>query len=347
MRLTCCAEAFPDSRTYWFDAANATWRLVEPDSSHHTPKSAVFQPSLKRRTFPSTLLESGRRAVKAFRQQQLALAADVVLHTTYLGPLIPRLKQDGVRVALDVYDLVWRAHAADAHLTSKAVPRAARHAYARWARGAESRYIAAADQLFVAGWGDWTWTRDRSANTSWIPTGIPVPEPIVSRNAGADPVVGLIGNFAHAATVASAQELIASPAARQGAVRVLLAGAGSERWGSQLKLPKLDLLGHVRDVAEFYENVDVVVATSRSGSGIKVKLAEGILHGRPVVTSQAGSTGYPPFLAEAFTVAQDLATWGVREYSAAASRAAESHWPSLFADHLGVAAVHQAYRRAR
>ena len=53
----------------------------------------------------------------------------------------------------------------------------------------------------------------------------------------------------------------------------------------------------------FYAEVDCVVAPIVGGSGMKVKLAEAVLAGRPVVTTSLGADGYPASVSRRFTLA--------------------------------------------
>ncbi|HEY3776699.1 MAG TPA: glycosyltransferase [Rhizomicrobium sp.] len=64
---------------------------------------------------------------------------------------------------------------------------------------------------------------------------------------------------------------------------------------SQLTSPSADikLLGRVETVEEFYEDVDVVVAPMAFSTGIKIKVAEALSHGKPVVATRNGFDGFP------------------------------------------------------
>ena len=113
--------------------------------------------SLKRRLLPSTLYESGRHAVRAagplLADLQLNSSDTVLLHTTYLAPLIPAVRDTGARAAVDVYDLVLagnRIDATDASLGAWAM----RTAYAAAVRAREMRLLSSADRLIVAGYRD-------------------------------------------------------------------------------------------------------------------------------------------------------------------------------------------------
>ncbi|MGH9091729.1 MAG: glycosyltransferase [Acidimicrobiales bacterium] len=64
--------------------------------------------------------------------------------------------------------------------------------------------------------------------------------------------------------------------------------------GSQLTggpAPGAHIAGEVADLRPSYEAAQIVVAPLRYGSGLNVKVAEALAHGRPVVTSPAGAQG--------------------------------------------------------
>jgi hypothetical protein len=76
-------------------------------------------------------------------------------------------------------------------------------------------------------------------------------------------------------------------------------------WGSAALLPagpRVDAIGPVGRVEDFYADVDCVVAPVDGGSGMKCKLAEAALSGRPVITTELGARGYPPPIRRHFTL---------------------------------------------
>src|SRR5579863_1823207 len=109
-QLAC--ERLGEQQTFWFDRISGRWRDDQTESPHI---DGVQQPGLKRRIFPSTLYESGRKAVDAFHRTnwsaKLASSAHAIFHTTYLGPLLIGPRPSWMaKTVIDVYDLVWRAH---------------------------------------------------------------------------------------------------------------------------------------------------------------------------------------------------------------------------------------------
>ena len=57
--------------------------------------------------------------------------------------------------------------------------------------------------------------------------------------------------------------------------------------------PSVKLLGHVPSVAEYYEDIDVVVAPMSFSTGIKIKVGEALSFGKPVVATHNGFDGFP------------------------------------------------------
>jgi len=77
--------------------------------------------------------------------------------------------------------------------------------------------------------------------------------------------------------------------------RIVVAGFGSE------KLPSAGgatAIGAVDNVADFYDQVDVVLAPIYRGGGMKVKVVEAMMHGRPVLASEHARSGLPAAIAE-------------------------------------------------
>jgi hypothetical protein len=336
----------------WWNAAERTWsEPLEPEMIGKNPASAPDGERrdglqrLKRTIFPSTLWESGRHAVTAARSmlQSREFATDevVILHTTYLAPLIPVLATVGARVAIDVHDLVWRAHRIDA-TTAGSPLWALRGAYAGTVRAREQRLLAAADRLLVAGYRDYELLAALPPRVSWAPTGVdgrPTGGPCTP------PVrIGLIGNFAHSATADAARRLADSPlATAHGDIRLVFAGIGSERWHGH---GAIDVLGKVDDVDQFYGQVNVVVVPVTSGSGMKCKLAEAVLCGKAVITTASGASGYPPGLRRQFHVVADPLLLAPSEIGAIARAHDPVRGHAAFDREVGFAAAAHRYRDA-
>lgn len=59
--------------------------------------------------------------------------------------------------------------------------------------------------------------------------------------------------------------------------------------------PAVRLVGRVKEVADFYRGVDVIVAPLSFSTGIKIKVGEALAFGKPVVSTINGFDGYPVF----------------------------------------------------
>jgi Glycosyl transferases group 1 len=281
-----------EQQTFWFDHSTGCWR-DDPASSAHA--SDTSRPGLKRRIFPSTLYESGRVAVRAFRETdwstRLPSNANAIFHTTYLGPLLTDVRPAWLdKAAIDVYDLVWRAHLIDAGLGYGLV-RGTRLTYSHLVKQREMRAISHADAVAVAGYEDWCHVRLTSAPSAWCPTGmIPLPRP--PRAAHDPPVVGFLGNFAHQPTIDSARYLLTCPAARAGDIRIVLGGWESLRFAQEFS-GRAEILGPVSNPADLWHQVDCAVIPVQSGAGMKCKISEALLAGCPVITTSLGAEGFP------------------------------------------------------
>jgi hypothetical protein len=288
---------------YWWDASKDKWvretdvdmvGTSNPEPSHSRSRSSA---TIKRALFPSTLFESGRRAIRAFPLSEIGRDSTIVLHTSYLAPMIRSLRRAGARrVVIDVYDFVSDAHMDDARSGSRT--RLLRSAYGRSVRRRELHYLAQADCLAIAGWRDASTLAAHGLDDSaWIPTGIVA---TVSRMPEADPVsVGLIGNFAHSATMGAAEALLSSQLATSDACRLVFAGLQSSNICGP---PNLKLLGPVGDIREFYDEIHAVAVPVQNSAGMKCKLAEAILAGKTVLTTEEGAVGYPPSLRRHFFI---------------------------------------------
>jgi glycosyltransferase involved in cell wall biosynthesis len=73
---------------------------------------------------------------------------------------------------------------------------------------------------------------------------------------------------------------------------VLAIGKGLEKYDADLGHEKLKILGFVPDLAAIYYHAVAVVAPIFSGGGMKVKIAEALMHGKYVIGSKFAFIGY-------------------------------------------------------
>jgi hypothetical protein len=337
-----------DPELHYFDPVRGAWRgPCAPEVQGPARAPASGTPSLKRRLFPSTLWESGRHPRRALGAHLDRLALDgratVFLHTSYLAPLLPELAVEPRRAIVDAYDLVWRAHANDA-AAGPAALRGLRAAYAAGVRPRERRALAGAGTLLAAGHEDAGLLRADLGRCEWLPTPTPVDAVAPRPPASGRLRVGMLGNFAHQSTRAGAEVLARSALAGDPRVTIVLAGLAS---GGAPRPPGTELLGEVERVEDFYAEIDCAVAPVVGGSGMKVKLAEAVLAGRPVVTTPLGAAGYSPAVSRFFTVVEagaltpPLVERAIRDFAGAAAREAlerELGWDRVVAGYAAAVA---------
>jgi hypothetical protein len=236
--------------------------------------------------------------IKAFPLADLPRGSTVVLHTSYLAPLVRSLRAAGAdRVVVDVHDVVANAHSDDAGFGPRGV-RVVRKVYAASVRRRELRYLAEADSLVVAGWHDAISLKACGIPAAtWAPTGIASSASVMPHTHKVR--VGLIGNFEHSATIGAAAALLASPLAASPCCELVLAGVHSDGWA---RSGNVTVLGALPDIQMFYDEIHAVVVPVQNSSGMKCKLAEGILAGKAVITTLQGAAGYPPRLNKHFVV---------------------------------------------
>lgn len=101
------------------------------------------------------------------------------------------------------------------------------------------------------------------------------------------------GFFANREAVAFLVRQVAPELARRGTTRIRIAGSGFGRADWPGELPdNVDLLGRVPDLAPCYRQVRAFVAPVFSGAGMKVKVAEALMHGLPVIGTPLALRGY-------------------------------------------------------
>lgn len=331
----------------WWDGVDGQWRLLDGDifaegkPRVHSAAGVSALGQIKRRVFPSTLFESGRAAAASIPAKADELEIDssdsVVLATSYLGPAVSALRARGASVIMDVHDLVWRAHRMDA-IGAAPMVWGARAGYAATVRVREQRHFSHATALMACGWHE-AEMLGRRYSVNWSPVGLDVPEVVAPRPGGDEVRVGLIGNFFHSATVDSARRLVQGGLGRDPGVRLVFGGIGSHQQGFDSE--RVDVLGPLESVDEFYSTVDCVVVPVANGTGMKCKLAEAVLAGRAVITTPAGACGYPPRLSKLFTVAPDPAAIPASDLKDAirGGEATAGEARVRFADEIGLAAA--------
>jgi glycosyltransferase involved in cell wall biosynthesis len=250
--------------------------------------SAVLH-RVKRRLFPVPF----RGRVEA----ELALLKDYS-PTLSLIPSANRWALRSNRKWLDFPDLssnIARNHAR----TVDRVSGAFNMAQARlWSKREVSEYDQA-DVVSVASWSD---SLQMGNKAMWLPTPVAESGELVRRRSApsapqAGVVYGMIANFDYPPNRDAYGRLIREwlPLLLPNASRIVVAGFGSK---SLRRAMNVDILGPVENIATFYDLVDVVVAPIERGGGMKVKVVEAMMHGRPVVATEHAMDGLPQAIAE-------------------------------------------------
>ncbi len=109
--------------------------------------------------------------------------------------------------------------------------------------------------------------------------------------------VGMIGVWSWAPNAAAIADFarLAMPALAQAGLRVRIAGRGLDgetkarltRWGA-------DCPGHVPDIGDFYRSVAMIAAPYRLGGGVRMKVAEALGQGVPVIGTKLAFRGIGP-----------------------------------------------------
>lgn len=75
-------------------------------------------------------------------------------------------------------------------------------------------------------------------------------------------------------------------------VKVVIAGGCSDDFANW-KHPNIEVLGRVPDVADFYREMDVIAAPMQFSTGLKIKVAEALASGAPLIAHAHAMEGYP------------------------------------------------------
>lgn len=182
-----------------------------------------------------------------------------------------------------------------------------------WSRREASEY-ARADVVTTASLAD---KHQLGPRAVWLPTPVTESNAVLKQCRAANPksavVYGMLANFDYPPNRDAYDRLIRHwlPTLRPSADRVVIAGFGSD------KLPNADgtaVIGALADVAEFYEQVDVVLAPIYLGGGMKVKVVEAMMYGRPVIASEHARSGLPAAVAGACVKWEQVQGGSVRQY---------------------------------
>jgi polysaccharide biosynthesis protein PslH len=158
----------------------------------------------------------------------------------------------------------------------------------------EQRFARAAHIVTAAGFSDAVTLRKTAPATTWLP--VPMSGRPVAVGEPRARVAGMLGNFAFWPNRDAYEvlRLFWGPLLKREGWRVVVAGYESE---SLPPSPDIEILGEVDDVSTFYAGVSLTLAPLRLGAGIKVKVIESLIRGRPVLATPMALAGVPPELA--------------------------------------------------
>jgi len=89
-------------------------------------------------------------------------------------------------------------------------------------------------------------------------------------------------------------------------MRLCVVGRGFDRLRASLERPgKVDVIGPVEDLAQWYAHAALVVAPIFDGSGMKTKVAEALMHGKKLIGTPEAFAGYEHIAGQAGWIARD------------------------------------------
>ncbi|MCC6180644.1 MAG: glycosyltransferase family 4 protein [Bacteroidia bacterium] len=80
---------------------------------------------------------------------------------------------------------------------------------------------------------------------------------------------------------------------QQRSAKLVLAGRGMPERFKRLSSPNVLIVEEVKSSEEFYKNHDIMLVPLWSGSGLRIKLVEGLAYGKAIVTTSIGAEGIP------------------------------------------------------
>ncbi len=75
--------------------------------------------------------------------------------------------------------------------------------------------------------------------------------------------------------------------------QLVLAGRGMPEHIKKMASKNIQVLGQVSDSSDFYRTYDIMLVPLWSGSGLRIKLVEGLAYGKSIITTTIGAEGIP------------------------------------------------------
>lgn len=243
--------------------------------------------ALKRAALPLPTVSGARSAEIAalLRASKPELLVIPGLYGAYLAEVVP-----SARLWVDFHDLMHRF----ARREMLFAGRFARPSLAWQARSFERGELALASSAAIvscAGYGDASALTSQGIPADWVPTPVrvpaaPAPRPMTKR-------IGFIGSFGYPPNVDALNFALSEwhPRLIDWGWTLVIAGRGAQH----LNLPESVVnLGEVDSLEDFYSQIDCAFTPVRRGGGMKVKVAEALCWGRPVLGTEFSFEGFPP-----------------------------------------------------
>lgn len=80
---------------------------------------------------------------------------------------------------------------------------------------------------------------------------------------------------------------------QQPTTKLILAGRGMPEKIKKMASENIQVIEDVKDSAEFYKRYDIMLVPLWSGSGLRIKLVEGVAYGKAIITTSIGAEGIP------------------------------------------------------
>lgn len=75
--------------------------------------------------------------------------------------------------------------------------------------------------------------------------------------------------------------------------RLIIAGRGMPEHIKQQSSPQIQIIEQVASSQQFYQTYDIMLVPLWSGSGLRIKLVEGLAYGKAIITTSIGAEGIP------------------------------------------------------
>lgn len=156
---------------------------------------------------------------------------------------------------------------------------------------------------------------------------------------------GLFVGGAFYANLQGAQWLAREVAPRL-SCQIVIVGKGFERYRSELEAhPNITVVGTVESVACWYERASFVVAPIFDGSGMKTKVAEALMYGKPVIGTPEAFMGYEAVGERAGILCHDASSFAAAvDMICAGEKTFDAHeLQALFNAHYSLAAKQRSF----